>query len=52
MNIPVVAGVNSDIEQCKTLVETGIYRLHFNNIDENLDFINEIVKGVSYGKLK
>lgn len=52
VNIPVVAGVNSDIEQCKTLVETGIYGLHFNNIDENLDFINEIVKGVSYGKLK
>lgn len=52
VKVPVVAGINSDLAQCKDLLESGIYGLHFNNIDENLDFIKEITKGVNYGKLK
>lgn len=54
VKVPVVAGVGVNLEliQCKELVDAGISGLHFDNIDENLDFIKEITKGVSYGKLK
>lgn len=51
VNVPIVAGVDPHLKQCENLLQAGVSGLHF-SINKNLDIIDEIMKGVSYGKLK
>lgn len=51
IEVPVIAGLNPDLKQCESLIQSGIYGLHF-RIDKNLDIIDEVMKGVSYGNFK